>query len=319
MAQGSLTLSILIVNWNVRDLLRACLASVREHLRLPRDEYEVIVVDNASADDSVAMIERDFPWVRLIANQDNVGFGRANNQAMAQASGRYLLLLNPDTLILDDALDQMLSHMESHRDVSALGCKLKNGDGSLQRWTGGRFPSIGTTSCHYLFLNRLLPRFVRPPSLYLDSDVTEPVDVDWVCGACLLLRQSALGGRLFDERFFMYGEDMELCHRLKRNGGRVVYTPLVSIIHYHGASMKKQQGEVLLMSLAGLRAFYASTSGKRGLWLVDLVTIVGFALRYVMYRALAIIRPARGYAERAASSLHYLRIASQLWRREVAT
>lgn len=311
MTQGtdSLLLTVLIVNWNVRELLRACLESVYRETRLGPDRFEVIVVDNASCDGSAAMVEREFPRVRLIASQENLGFGGGNNRALPEARGSLLLLLNPDTVILDHALDRMVSEIEQDPSIWILGCRLVNPDGSLQRWTGGSFPTIWTATCHYLFLNYLLPEAIRPPSLYLDRDAPDPVDVDWVSGAVLLVRKERLAGKLFDARFFMYGEDMELCHRLKSAGGRVVYTPRASVVHVQGASMKQQSGAVLRSSLEGLRSFYRMSGGGWGLWLIDLVTVVGFGLRSIIYGVVACWRPGCGHDEKAASSRHYTKLA----------
>lgn len=294
--------SVIIVNWKVRDLLRQCLASLGTDSGLPPDSLQVIVVDNDSGDGSVQMVTGEFPGVALIANADNPGFGRANNQALPLCTGRYLLLLNPDTLVLDGAVRRMMQRMDELPDVAVLGCRLLNADGSLQRWTGGAFPRLSNVAAHYLFLDRLLPRALRPPTLYLDHDVTADKDVDWVSGACMMLRAPLLGGRLFDPAFFMYGEDMELCHRLKTAGHRVLYSPVASIIHYQGASMKQQQGDVLLSSLKGPRQFYRQTRGEGALLWIDSLTVAGFALRCALYTVAAWLRPRAGYAAKAASS-----------------
>lgn len=305
--------SIIIVNWNVRDLLRSCLKSVETSIRRPREAYEVIVVDNDSADDSVAMLREEFPQVRLIESKKNLGFGGGNNLAARESKAPFWILLNPDTVVRGNALDEMLDFIQSHPEVVAVGSRLLNPDGSLQRWTGGSFPTVWTTICHYLFLNRVLPRFLRPASLYLDQDAKAPTEVDWVSGACLLLRREGVGSTLFDERFFMYGEDMELCYRLKKAGGKIVYLPAAEITHYHGASMKQQSGEVLYQSLQGLRSFYAMTRGRGALWLVDLATILGFGLRFILYSIASWVRPRGEDAAKAASSRHYLGLATKLF------
>ena len=162
---------------------------------------------------------------------------------------------------------------------------------------------------HNFFLDRLLPANWRPLPLYLDRDVREDIDVDWVSGACMILRGSKLGGRLFNTEYFMYGEDMELCHRLKQAGGRVVYSPKVSIIHYQGASMKKQEGDVLLSSLKGPRQFYRQMRGGRGLRVYDLITVSGFGLRWLMYHVAGMFRPDSGFDRRARSSQDMMRRA----------
>lgn len=293
--------SVVIVNWNVKDLLRACLTSLLEASGLPRDALQVIVVDNDSRDGSAQMVAGDFPDVLLIANPDNPGFGRANNQALPLCTGRYILLLNPDTVVLDGAVRRMLASLDSRPDVGVLGCRLQNGDGSLQRWTGGAFPSVWNLASHYLFIDRILPRALRPRPLYLDDDTHEELDVDWVSGACMLLRPEALAGSLFDPAFFMYGEDMELCHRLKSAGYRILYAPSACIVHYQGASMRQQQGDVLLSPLKGPRQFYRRIHGERAVWWFDLLTVSGFALRWLLYASAAWGRPQR-FAARAASS-----------------
>lgn len=277
-------LSIIIVNWNVRDLLRQCLASVWQQGGLPAERLQVIVVDNDSHDGSAEMVAREFPQAELIANRDNVGFGRANNQALPLCRGRQVMLLNPDTLVLDGALKAMVDHMDAHPDVHVTGCRLLNGDGTLQRWTGGAYPRLLNVLNHYFFVDRLLPAAMRPMPLYLDHDAQQDVEVDWVSGAVMLLRADRLHGKLFNPDYFMYGEDMELCHRLKQAGGRVVYTPCASIIHYQGESMKQQQGDVLLSALKGPRQFYRQMRGEKAVWLYDLITVGGFGLRWLLYR-----------------------------------
>ncbi len=304
--------SIIIVNWKVRDLLRACLQSIRDQAGVPMSQLEVVVVDNDSGDGSVEMVRAEFPEVRLIANSDNPGFGKANNQGLPLCTGRYIVLLNPDTVLLDGAVGTMIRRMDAHPDVAVMGCRLLNADGSLQRWTGGAFPRLLNLANHYLFLDRLLPRSLRPMPLYLDHDPVSDLDVDWICGAFMILRTSMLGNRLFNPDFFMYGEDMELCHRLKQAGHRVVYSPAASITHYQGASMKQQQGDVLLASLKGPRQFYKQMRGSRGLWAFDALTIAGFGLRCLLYRMAAILKPSGGFQARADSSLDLMNRARRI-------
>lgn len=304
--------SLLIVNWNVGEMLRACLASVYEQAQMAPEDLEVVVVDNASTDGSPDRIAREFPQVKLIRSTENLGFGRGNNLGLAHCRGKYLLLLNPDTLVIDHAVDRLVEFMEDQPRVWAAGCRLLNGDGTLQRWTGGRFPTVWTAVCHYFFLSRLLPRSIRPPSLYLDRDVDHTIDVDWVSGACLILRRDKIGERIFDPAYFMYGEDMELCHRIKESGGQVVYTPVASIVHFQGASMKQQKGEILTTSLQGLRSFYRATKGRTFLWAIDTVTFVGFLVRYLAYGLADLVRPGRGYGEKKASSRHYMGLAARI-------
>ncbi len=301
--------SIIIVNWNVRELLHACIKSVYEQGGLPADAMQVIVVDNASGDGSTAMVRDCFPQVHLVANVDNVGFGRANNQVLEFCEAPYVLLLNPDTVVEPNAIVDLVKAMDASPEVAVIGCRLLNGDRTLQRWTGGAYPRLLNLMTHNFFLDRLLPAAWRPLPLYLDHDVREDIDVDWVSGACMMLRGSKLDGRLFNTEYFMYGEDMELCHRLKQAGGRVVYSPKVSIIHYQGASMKKQEGDVLLSSLKGPRQFYRQMRGGRGLRVYDVITVSGFGLRWLMYQVAGTFQPDSGFDRRARSSQDMMRRA----------
>lgn len=307
-------ISIIIVNWRVRELLRACLLSVFANTRLPGTRFEVIVVDNDSGDGSAAMVHACFPGVVLIENLHNVGFGAANNQALSYCRGRYVLLLNPDTLASDGAVDCMFAFMEGHPDVGAMGCRLLNADGTLQRWTGGAFPTLTNAACHYLFFGRILPLPLRPPPLYLDRDEANDLDVDWVSGACMILRREVLETRIFNEDYFMYGEDMELCWRLKKAGWRVVYSPTVSILHYQGQSMKQQSGEVMLSSLKGLRIFFRQTHSGIALATLDTLTAAGFLLRWLLYGLAYGLSARNRFLEKARSSRSYLRVALRIMR-----
>jgi len=304
--------SIIIVNWNVCELLRGCLQSLREASGLPAERMQVIVVDNHSADGSVAMVRAEFPEVTLLANQDNLGFGRANNQALPLCTGRHVLLLNPDTLVLDGAVACLVKLMDAQPDVVVMGCRLLNGDGSLQLWTGGAYPRLANLLNHYFLLDRVLPPSWRPMPLRLDRDLADDTDVDWISGACMMLRGERLQGKLFNPDYFMYGEDVELCHRLKRAGGRVVYTPRTSIVHFQGESMKQQQGEVLLSSVKGPRQFYRQMHQGRGLWLYDAITVAGFGLRWLIFRAASLVKPQGGYAARARNCGELMRRAWQV-------
>jgi GT2 family glycosyltransferase len=208
----------------------------------------------------------------------------------------------------------LLDFMDRHPRVGAVGCRLLNTDGSLQRWTGGAFPNLANVACHYLFLDRLLPAGWRPRPLFLDRDAQEDLDVGWVSGACMMLRREAVGARIFDPRFFLYGEDLELCYRLRRSGWGVVYTPTASIVHHQGASMKQQAGEIMLSSLKGPRYFLLQTRSRAEVMFIDLLTLMGFGLRGILYGIAAVLRPGRGYAAKAESSLHYLGVAFRVMR-----
>lgn len=298
--------SIIIVNWNVLELLRACLQSLFAERGMPFEQYEVLVVDNNSADGSAQMVRDEFPDVRLVVNAENVGFGRANNQAYRLARGQHIILLNPDTVVLHRAMDGMIDYMDAHPDIGVLGCRLLNSDGSYQRWTAGAFPTLWRTARHAFFLDLLFPGEASS-TLYLNRDVKVDLDVDWVSGACMALRREAVGDHIFDEAFFMYGEDAELCDRMHLTGWRVVYSPSATVVHHHGKSMQQQQGAILLTAFKGPRAFFIRRGGRSTVWLYDLLLASGFALRWACYLTASLIPGRRRiFLARAASSRSYM-------------
>jgi GT2 family glycosyltransferase len=235
------------------------------------------------------MLQREFPKVLVIANRTNYGFARANNQAYLRAKGEYILLLNPDTVLLDKTIDTMLKTLEQSPELGVVGCRLQNPDGSLQRWTGGAFPELMNVACHHLFFQRILPAPLRPPALFLENDTTEDREVDWISGAFMLLRKDFLDERIFDEHFFLYGEDMDLCYRIKTKGGKVLYSPKASTIHHYGRSIKQQTGEILLSPLEGIRTFYLMHNSRWKIFIFDLLTLSGYFLRWMIYIALSLV------------------------------
>jgi N-acetylglucosaminyl-diphospho-decaprenol L-rhamnosyltransferase len=227
-------LSIIIVSWNVRDLLHACLSSIAAN-RGGLD-LEVIVVDGASADGSPAMVRRQFPWVRLIACNENVGFPRGNNIGLREANGRYLLLLNPDTEIRGEALSLMVNYLAQYDDVGLLGPQLRNSDGSIQS-SRRRFPTLATALLESTWLEPVAPKRILRHYYALDWADDQIADVDWVTGACMMTRReiaAAVGG--LDEAYFMYSEELDWCRRLKDAGWRVVYLPTAQVMHHVGKS-----------------------------------------------------------------------------------
>jgi N-acetylglucosaminyl-diphospho-decaprenol L-rhamnosyltransferase len=240
-------LSIIIVNWNVRELLRRCLESIAanavEQVPYATDNtqhairLEVIVVDNASDDGSAEMVRREFPWVHLVVNPVNLGFTGGNNRGLAGSRGRYLLLLNPDAEIVGDALSQMSAYMEAHPAVGALGPKLLYPDGRVQP-SRRRFPTLQTMFLESTILQQWRPGSETLRRYYMldrPDDVTQ--EVDWLVGACLLIRRRSLEevGPL-DEGFFMYFEELDWCRRCRERGWQVVYLPTAMVIHHEGGS-----------------------------------------------------------------------------------
>ena len=223
-------LSIIIVTWNVREQVQACLQSL-DVAHLPLD-WEVILFDNASQDGTAAMVRADFPSVRLITSGENLGYGAGNNRAAAHARGDYLLLLNPDTLVSQGAILALLDFMDAHPRAGACSPRLILPDGSPQPVTFGEDPKPG-----YL-LRRGWQRLVHGRALH-NGDVSSPQPMPWVSGAAMLVRREAweqVGG--FDEGFFMYFEDNDLCLRMREQGWEIWYNPTISIVHLGGQSAR---------------------------------------------------------------------------------
>lgn len=228
-------ISVIIVSWNVRDLLRRCLASLTAGSE--STQADVWVVDNASHDGSAAMVRAEFPHVRLIENTANFGFTRANNQALARCQGRFILLLNPDTEVAAGALKTMAAFLDANADVGVVGPQLVFPDGAVQS-SRRRFPSLATLFVESTILQRLWPQSAIIRCYYVaDRPDSETQDVDWLVGACLMVRWEAVEkAGLLDERFFMYSEETDWCLRIKRHGWRVVYLPAARVIHYEARS-----------------------------------------------------------------------------------
>ncbi len=232
-------LSVIIVNYNVKEFLLNSLDSITKAAK--NISIEVIVVDNNSDDGSIEALKEKYPGVVLIENKTNVGFGRANNQALQIAKGNYFLLLNPDTIVREDTFEKMIKFFKTNSEIGVAGCKVLNPDGSLQLACRRGFPGPWTSFTKVMGLSSLFPKsrfFARYNLTYLDEN--ETYEVDAVSGAFLMLKKEAynkIGG--FDPQFFMYGEDLDLCFRVQKAGFKVYYFHETEIIHYKGESTKR--------------------------------------------------------------------------------
>lgn len=275
--------SVIIVNYNVREFLEQALESVER--AAAGLAVETFVIDNNSADGSTQMVREHFPKVRLIENEENVGFAAANNQAIREASGRHLLILNPDTLLQEDTLHALVRFMDEHPNAGAAGCRILNPDGTFAPESRRSFPTPSVALYRLTGLSRFFPHspiFGRYNLTYLPID--QESEVDALSGSCMMVRHAALyengtrgesddegvaplsnstttpvlsrsesqtGAGLLDEGFFMYGEDLDWCYRIQQQGWKIYYTPETQIIHYKGESTKK--GE-----LRYVRLFYGA-------------------------------------------------------------
>ncbi len=232
-------LSIIIVNYNVKEFLQNLIDSIYKAAK--NYSFEIIIVDNCSTDGSQDYIQNKFPDVNLILNQKNLGFSKANNIGLKQAKGKYLLLLNPDTLLSEDTISTMLNFFSNTPDAGLAGCKILNPDGTLQLACRRSFPGPWTSFCKVTGLSNLFPKsrlFARYNLTFLDENKT--YEVDAISGSFMMMKREVyekIGG--FDEQFFMYGEDLDLCYRVQSGGYKVYYVHNAQIIHYKGESTKR--------------------------------------------------------------------------------
>lgn len=225
-------ISIVIVSWNVRERLRACLAS----LPLADPRVEIILVDAASSDGTPDAVRSEFPEVSLLASAENLGYSRGNNLGLTQAQGRFALILNPDTEVVGDALPRMRAYLDANPRVGVLGPRLVLADGTAQS-SRRRFPSLAVAFFESTWLAPLAPRSLLARYYAEDLPTDRPVEVDWLVGAALLVRREAweqVG--LLDEGFFMYSEELDWQRRIKAAGWRVVYFPEAQVRHFEAQS-----------------------------------------------------------------------------------
>ena len=255
-------LSIIIVNWNAGAFLPGCLESIKSSLF--RAQYEVILVDNASTDGSIAVAQKRFPKTVIIENPDNLGFAAAVNQGIRVSSGKYILLLNPDTVLSPDTLQVMWDFMEKNKECGVAGCRVLNPDGTLQLACRRNIPTPMDALYRFVGLSKLFPnspRFSRYNLTYLPEDRLAAVDA--VSGAFLMIRRDVVEQiGLLDERFFMYGEDLDLCLRAKKAGYAVFYVPDTSIIHYHGQSSRQRPVKATVDFHVSMLLFYNKHYGS---------------------------------------------------------
>jgi len=258
--------SVVIVSFNTATLLYNCLTALFEACATLA--LEVIVVDNASCDGSAEMVRAAFPQVQLVVNQENLGFGAANNQAISIALGQYVLLLNSDTIIWPGAIEQMLRELEDTPALAAVGPRLIGGDGKWQR-SAFRFPTPVVLLLEQFNLARFTPVVRRRRRKHSSGS---SFSVDWLIGACLLVRRSALATLgAFDTRFFMYGEDIDLCYRLRSAGWDIRLVPDATIMHLGGMSTRRNRLRMAIQATASMYLFYNKHYTRRDLLLAALI------------------------------------------------
>lgn len=273
-------LSIVIVNWKVKDLLWNCLDSI--FAQKGPGYFEVIVVDNRSDDGSVEMIRREFPQVKLIRNESNVGFARACNQGIRVAEGRFIFILNPDTLVKSNTLRNIINFMESNPKVAIGGCYIYYPDGRIQT-SFYRFTRLKNLLGRTLLLYSFLPktRFTAP--LFVDC-LDSSKSVERVCGGAMVVRREAFEEvGLFDESFFLYYEDEDLCFRMKQKGWMVTSIPNTKIVHHHSQSAKKNEAQAIFSSYRSQFIFYKKFHPLHKVLVFRVVQMVGVSIRSLFW------------------------------------
>ncbi len=310
--------SIVIVNWNTRDLLRECLASVLEQTTLSK---EIFVVDNGSSDGSADMVGTEFPAAYVIANTENLGFARANNQAIAKAQGRYVLLLNTDTVVQDRAIDRTVEFADQHLDAGVIGPRLINPDGSLQS-SCRNYPWLVNSIIVFLGRIHLLPYGFITARIYRLWKHDQTRDVDWIIGACLLVRREVIRqvGSL-DQDFFFYSEDMDWCYRIKKAGWRILFYPDASITHFGGQSSVHRWGDeaMVIANYAAPILFLQKHTNVFSIWAFRLSRALKLAVRVCLAVGSAAIAndPSRRKEALKAKTIYYkalgVCVGTRLW------
>lgn len=288
-----LDLSIIIVNYNSKEFLKKCIASILKNVK--DVSYEIIVVDNNSSDKSCEMVKKEFPQVKLIANKKNSGFSKANNQGIkASGDSKYILFLNPDTIVHERTIDKMIGFMDSHKDAGAATCKLIMPNGKTDDASHRGFPTPWNSLCHFLGLSRIFPKsriFAGYNLGWMDLNSTHKIDV--LAGAFMLVRKKAgEEAKWWDEDYFFYGEDIDFCYMLKQKGWKIYYVPHISITHYKGISggIKTISREITTASketkkratrwrFEAMRIFYKKHYSKRYPRIVNFLVNIGISFK----------------------------------------
>lgn len=275
-------LSIVIVNYNTKDLLKQTIESVINNTK--GIEYEIWVVDNSSKDGSVEMVQEEFKSVKLIASKENLGFPKGNNVAIKKATGRYILLLNSDTKVIGDNLQNCVAYMDKHKDIGALGCKVELPDGTLDHACKRGFPTPEASLYYFLKLNKIMKnrkKYGAYTAEYLGED--EVGEVDALMGAFMMIPRTVVDKvGMLDEEFFMYGEDIDWCYRIKEAGYKIMYYPKEKIIHFKGSSSKKKKAKTTYEFHRAMILFYRKHYNDKYNIFIKILVYIGVALRMIL-------------------------------------
>jgi N-acetylglucosaminyl-diphospho-decaprenol L-rhamnosyltransferase len=304
-------LSVIIVNWNSADYLRACLSSLYRETR--GISFEVVVVDNASYDGCEKIIRETFPSARLVESPENLGFARANNLAYRYSSGEILLFLNPDTELIGNCLPQLVAHLGTHPSVGGVGARLLNTDGSVQTSCVQAFPTIWNQLLDFDLLRRWFPTWDLWGTRSLFCLDHQPAEVDAISGACFMVKRSAFEqAGLFREEYFMYADDLDLSYRIKKAGYSIDCLTHCQVIH-HGGKSSAKQGNCFsdVLQRESLAHFFRTTRGGMYSWGYRAATAVIALIRLVLVICLM---PFRGLGLQGKPAASVLRKWSAIFR-----
>lgn len=285
-----------MVNWNTRDMTRASLQSIYDCTKTR--SFEVIVVDNGSTDGSADMVEREFPQAILHRSEKNIGFADGCNLGAKMSRGRYILMINTDTVVYDSAIDIMLKYMDEHPDVGVVGAKLLWGDGTVQRESVGNFPTLQTAFNLFFMLSALFPKKKQFRGMFSAAPDTES-EVEWISSAVMFFRREAfeqIGGFPVQYRAFM--EDVHSCLLLHQHNWKVIYLPSAEIVHYTRGSTKLYLRAVKFNAWKSISIYFY---GQHGLWrtvVLQFMALFGFTLRAVAYGAWMLVSRNMGLKNR---------------------
>jgi GT2 family glycosyltransferase len=300
-------LSIIILCWNDQQVIANCLQSI--YANTHSTEFEVIVSDNGSRDGSIQFIRKNYPQVRVIENGSNLRFAKANNIGIRESKGKYILILNPDTIIHDCTLDKLVRFADEHQEAGAFGCKVLNADGSYQE-SGRPFPSFRGEWVRALGLKPLayLSDWFLP-GVYVGWKGDTERRVDWLSGCFILVRGDLLKNiEGFDEQFFYYYEDMDLCRRIWQAGRPIIYTPQMTVTHLGGQSTKRSPLKFVLDSQVTRYRYFYKYYGRPGVRHCRWIALTSLSVRLLGERVIQFVRPTENRKDRLESiraTLHW--------------
>ncbi len=288
--------SVIIVNFNTKKLLEECLSSIFKFTK--GINFEVIVVDNGSKDGTLEMVKKKFSQVKLIPNNDNLGFARANNQGIKVAKGEYVLLLNSDTYLVENSFKKLIEKAKNLPNLGVLAPQLLNENKSIQQ-SSGFFPHLPQVFWWMTFIDDLPGgQYLHPYHVDHDSFYKKDQEVDWLTAAAILIPKSVIKQvAAFDEKIFMYGEDVDLCYRIKKSGFKVFLSPITKIVHIGRGSSNKIPSAAFVGEYKGIIYFYTKHKGRFSLQIAKSLLKIGALLRIVVFSILGRKELASAYGQ----------------------